>query len=242
MNRSKYILVLYTLMTPILGMAKPPRWASENTLSRSGNFITVVCNNVGPTLLSARGASLDACIASASELLVSEVSFKALSVETEADASYHSEVAKAFKLQGLSCQPLEEFVEQGEGETYTVWNRCRFDTRATKVVPAEEPNHIASGSNRTDVDTSTLPLTKRNLQLGTFSPGSEQRVSIASVPMCDSIIVRGKKPRVIPCKRNPLHILVDTEDTELVFRAKSFKPKTIRLDGRTLNEIQVLFD
>ena len=57
-----------------------------------------------------------------------------------------------------------------------------------------------------------------------------QTIFLEVVPQCESVLVRGGKPKVINCKSNPVRLSLDDSDSELIVRAKGFQPKTIKLE------------
>jgi hypothetical protein len=75
-----------------------------------------------------------------------------------------------------------------------------------------------------------------------FVASSTTSIVISTVPPCDTILVSGQKSRVIDCKDNPMSVLFQAGDQEIIVRANGFIPKHVRLDGMTKSPVEVYLE
>lgn len=220
---------------PVMAM---PSWATRDTQVRAGDVFTVVCSGQGPSVDLARREAMTSCQGMASLQLSSETSVRAISVETELDAALHQEVRSKVVLVGLTCAPLKEEIEEREG-LVEVWVKCRYDLSkvVTTTPQGDEPEKHPDQSQLRQVE-------RRGdaAKVGQYLVGSKTTVTIATIPKCASILVRGAKPRVVQCVRNPVPLSLEIDDREAIVRADGYIPKTINLTGDQRHDHEVVLD
>ncbi len=178
--------IIALLIIPMAAQAAP-EWSKSDTQRFVGGFYEVVCSGLGPSLFHARQSALDECRLSAASAIQQHLKVKAVSIQTEKDVAYHSEVVQDQEYEGLICIPSKEAVEESDDRAQ-VWIKCRFDLSKVKATP--EHSHA-----------------KPQIALS-----DKRRVVISVVPGCESILVRGEKPKVIRCKNNPMTIYLEPGD------------------------------
>ncbi len=246
-------IVLTSLLAGKPAFAMPP-WAASNTQQKIGNSLLLVCIGEGPSLDLARAESINTCKYTATEQLVTEINVKTLSVETEKDVAFHNQISKSFSVEGLICVPQEESIEE-VARSFRVWVKCLFDLTDARIVKdsekSQESKAIDSQRDRGSIkssfieeDNSKGQAAKKNNRSGSYRSSSTKRLSIASVPQCDSIIVQGIRPRVVPCSSNPVTLLIEEGDNQLVIRATGYTAKVLKVNGRIQSDesIQVIFN
>ena len=188
-----------------LALAVPPQWARQNTqsLSPDGKIYTVVCSATSVSLSQARQEAMTDCDLQASRQLKSTTYVKSLSVETENQVGYHGEVASELKVQNLNCRPQKEDADYNSG-TVTVFLKCKYDL---------------SGEGK---DASAVAATKA------IQNEDATSTALSTVPKCDSVIIRGIRPRTVECKTNPVNITIYPSDTEIIVRLKGYQPETLK--------------
>jgi hypothetical protein len=231
--------ILLGLFIGGLAEAKVPEWAKKNTQRLSGKVFVTTCSGTGPSLDTARRDALDSCRLSARQQLATNIKVRSLTVQSEASAGFHEEVSENVQYEGLVCIPLRDEVEETDG-TFRVWTQCRFDLSKVNIRPEKDPEqprkkaHSAKELGKLrSVDVSKMETH--------FSDNFTLTVSV--VPKCDSLIVRGEKPRQVPCTTNPMRVVLYESDKEILVRAAGYQPKTISVEnGRDNAIIQVLLD
>lgn len=187
---------------PCLGFAAPS-WFTENGQRFSGGFYEVSCQGFGPSPYHARREALDECRLTAASAIQAKLEVSSISIQTERDVGLHEEISQRQDYEGLICDPLREAIEEAEGQS-KAWIKCRFDlAKVTAVEKEEKPKGPA------------------------VSLSDKRRVTIATIPSCESILVEGKSPRVIRCKANPQTILLHPGDVKLIIRAIKHLPKEL---------------
>lgn len=225
------------MMASETSLADVPSWAKKNTTKKSGNSLNMVCEGTGPSASLARREAISNCQVSAKQFLDNEIKIKTLSVETEFSVGFHQEVEESGSVRDLVCNPKRDEVIE-KNEQYQVWLECQFDLNKAKVEPK------ANKELRLDEDKAPHP------GLESMTPAKvkktdvdHQALILESVPQCDSVIIRGVKPRTIPCQSNPMKIVVEDTDKEIIVRANKFQPKTITIPKGGSNEtIQVFLE
>lgn len=187
---------------PCLGLAAPS-WFTENGQRFSGNFYEVSCGGSGPTAYHARQEALDQCRLTAASAIQSKFEVSSVSIQTERDVALHEKVSQKQKFSGLVCDPIREAIEETETQS-KAWITCRFDL--SRVTAIEKESKEA----------------KPGVALS-----EKRRVTIATVPACESILIEGNSPRVIRCKANPQTVLVRPGDVKLIIRAIKHLPKEL---------------
>lgn len=183
--------------------------------------MTTACEGVGPSASLARKDAINNCQVTARQFVANEVKIKSVSVETESSVGFHQEVEDSSVVKNLSCNPKREETTE-LGDQFRVWIECQFDL--TKVEVSNIDSKSTSEETESDDLKSVEPSKKVDIQK------DHQTVVIEVVPQCESVLVRGDKPKVITCKSNPVRLSLDDADSEIIVRAKGFQPKTIRLE------------
>jgi len=226
------ISILAYLLLLSNSYAKIPDWAARNTTKLNGSVLTTICHGTGPSLDIARTEALHACQANAGQYLKSKIRIKSLSVETEKSVGFHQEIISDDEIEGLTCNPQRDEVEETESQ-FNVWIECKFDLK--KVSLASSPTFIESGNSKLN-----------ELEVSKVKPKTDVQgkyIFISTAPKCDSVLIRGNTSRIVECRQNPLKIQINDHDQEILVRAKGYKPKTINVKGVNSNEsIQVLMD
>ncbi len=226
-------LFVAILFLSIQANAKIPDWAARNSTKLNGQILTTVCHGTGPSLDIARSEALKSCQVNAGQFFRSKIKIKSLSIETEKSVGFHQEIASADEIEGLSCDPQRDQIEESESQ-FNIWVECRFDLKRVTISPIDEK--------------STSP---DNSKLGTLEPSKVNSIKdiqgkyiiISTVPKCESVIIKGIASRTIQCSQNPLKIQLKDSDDSILIRAKGYKPKTVKAKGINSNDtIQVLLD
>lgn len=250
------MIFLAVLLSNTVLAATPPEWARQNGIQQQGNLLTIISTGNGPSLDLARQSAIDQAKSTAANQINGSASVRSMSIETEKSASYHSEVFSAKKVEGLICQPDREYSEE-RGGSYSVWLTCKFDVSKARVVSVEESdlkkdpasgragpdNRIVKGS-----DLMNRPPAEGVLPPTPIAFGENKQLAITVVPLCESILVRGKQSRSVPCGNNPVTLLVLPTDNELIVRGPpGYLPKHLDISGRrpassTLETLEVYLE
>lgn len=217
--------------------AAPPTWATQDTARLSGKSLTLTCSGEAPSLDLARKDALRSCTSSATQYIqTGSLKVRSLSVETEQDGGFHSEISESKQVTGLACKPLREATEELDSGV-RIWVQCRYDLGLARFeAPAkddDEPKPVTSSKELVQ-DPTSLGIRNRNsseLKRGRRISSDVKVLTISSVPPCSSILVRSSKPRVVRCKQNPISFQIQPGDTELIVRAsrKGYLPKHIKI-------------
>jgi len=201
--------------------ASPPDWATHDTQKLVGNRYEAVCTGEGPSLADARQEAVDSCTVSAAQHLPRKLTVRSLSVSSEVDAAWQQEVVGKSQVANLVCNPQQEKIEETESKV-KVWLRCEFDLAKAKRWSAPFGRKLSD--SRTGLD----PLVPDQLALK--DPRENRVLTLAVVPACSSLIVSGGSPaRVVRCDRNPVSVIVEPGDREVLVRSKGMLPKRIAL-------------
>lgn len=218
-------------------MAAPPEWTRQNGIQQQGSILTVVTTGSGPSLDLARRLAIDQAKGTAAEQINGSANIQSMSIETEKSVSFHSEVSSTKKVEGLTCKPSNEYVEDKEG-SFTVWLRCEFDLKKARVQMVDETPRSSNESpaSKKDVGKSIEIVGKgpsaSRVAPGTTSRGENRHLILSVVPSCESILVRGKQSRSISCKSNPVTVTLLPTDKELIIRGPAgFAPKHLKVHG-----------
>jgi hypothetical protein len=222
-------------------LAGPPTWTKQDTLVRNGNDLIVVCHSEAVSADLAHEAALASCTHRASSQVQTSFSVNSVSVETDQDASYHREIAARQVISGLTCKPLAEHIEDS-GQPVQFWIKCRYDLSKITVAEASEkkkskPGDIAKGDdkssslveNRGEINSLLAPGQTDKYQRQEVQVSKIRQLLLTSVPACQSVLIRGKRPRSIQCKSNPQALQILEDDSELIVRAAKHLPKHIQL-------------
>lgn len=231
-----------------LAQAKVPEWAKKNSQSLSGRVLKLVCSGTGPSLNIARRDALDSCRSSARNQLVTNIKVRSLTVQSEKSSGFHEEISENITYVGLNCIPDKEEIEESDG-SFTVWMQCRFDLSKVTIAPeeskepqVEQSNDYEGISNKKELTTLETKALKRVATK--IIQDQNTTMSIVSIPRCESLIVRGAKSRVVDCTENPMTIVIDGGDNEILVRSRGYKPKKIILnkEKKSHETIQVTLD
>lgn len=171
------------------------------TQSAFAATVTIECRGEGPSLDIARQDADRICLNSMATRLDSEIKVQNLSVETERETAFHSEITRTGSYEGLTCVPSNEKITQLADQVLVNFT-CRYDLALVKRMPGTY--------NR-------MPKTY-----------NKEVVSLATVPYCESLLVRGETPRVIQCLSNPVRLVLKPGDESVTVRAKNSLPKTVQ--------------
>lgn len=215
-----------------------PEWAKSVTNQRTGSTLKVVCSGSGPSMDVAKQEAIRSCQSSASHELSTSIEVKSLSVETERSVGYHQEVSEAKTVTGLRCEVEREETEE-LNNAFRTYLLCRFDLSKAQAKPksTETPTTSDSRAHLNEVREKALPEH--------HAPAASHRrvISLGSIPQCDSIVIRGAKPRVVECKENPTSVVVEKGDNEIIIRAQGYQPKSMKPEeGESHEALQVVLD
>ena len=222
------ILILFAsllVFAPIVARAMPS-WVSSTKSEVTDSIVEVNCSGDGPSADLARSAAINDCLGSAGDLIAPSLNVSTLVVETETSAGLHQEIAKKHSFKGLTCQPIKEVVEGGQG-SFTVWVRCRFDR--SKVAIVEISNVAKKKENAKPL--SLMKVSKER-----------KRINISTVPSCTTLIVKGKSGRIIKCDRNPMEIVVDQGEKTVLIRADGHQPEEIEIGGDKHEQYEIILN
>ena len=231
-----------------------PEWAQDNTATRSGNALKVVCSGQGPSIDQARKYAVRSCKSSAVDFLRSDLSVRGVTVESETGVAVHQEIRENAWYTGLACKPLQDEVRPVEGGLFEVWLKCEFDMAKVRKsdMPADDAGDespVAGSSTFSQSGRQDL-VRQRELRFDDNSSTGASRsasavLDIVSIPPCESLVVRGRKPRPLKCSGEGVtSVTVDPGDVEIIVRATGFLSKSVRITpGPQRHEtVQVILD
>lgn len=226
-------IIMAHLLISVEASAKIPDWGARNSTKLNGSILTTVCLGTGPSLDLARTEALYACQSNASQYLKSKIKIKSMSVETEKSVGFHQEVTSEDEIAGLNCDPQRDEIDESDSQ-FKIWIECKFDLKKATLTNVEQVSVSSDNSSLNNLESSVVKVNP-DLQ--------EKYIFVATVPKCESLIVKGYAARTIQCNKNPLKIQIKADDVEILVRAKGYKPKTINVKGVNANDtIQVLLD
>jgi hypothetical protein len=226
-------LIMAAVLASSIANAKVPAWAASNSTKLTGSLLTTVCHGVGPSVDIARSEALTSCQLNASQFFKSKINVKTLSIETEKSVGFHQEISSDDEVSNLVCEPVKDELEESESQ-YSFWIECKFDISKTKSKPTEAEIAIEKNENNNLSYSKPSKVEPNKLTKTLF---------LSTVPKCESIIIKGDRPRTIDCKSNPIELSIYISDVEMIVRAKNYKPKTISLKNKDNNEnLQILLD
>lgn len=243
----KHIAFIASFFIFISQAQSEPEWVRGiNTQKLDGKKLTILCVGDGPSQDLARQSATSSCLSTARRQMITKQKIKSLTVETESSVGYHEEVSEDITVSGLICKPKREAFENDES-SFHIWLLCEFNFENAKIIDAIAPDKTQI--KQTDSDTvNRNELIQLNVTAGVRknhdSISTEQNIIVVSVPPCESIIIRGKKPRTHVCKNNPTTLRIYNDDEEAIVRANGYLPKTIKLKtgGRINGPIQIFLD
>lgn len=225
-----------------------PPWAKTNSNPLSKGKYTTVCSGTGPAMNVARQEAIESCLYSATQLLQTHIKVKAITVQTEKDAVYHQEVSNEQSYKNLNCIPKQEAIEDSGGQ-YKVWLMCEFDLkRADTLVSKEADKQREPASSarliENEDELSQQRAKSASLHEGRYITGDRKTLTIATIPQCSTLLVRGKMTRIVQCTSNPITVVIQPGDLEIIVRADAYLPKTIKLSREILrdDDVQVLLE
>lgn len=217
----KFGLCILASLLSAQSWADMPNWAKKNSTRKSGNLLTTVCEGIGPSASLARKDAINNCQVTARQFVANEIKIKSLSVETESSVGFHQEVEDSAVIKNLSCNPKREETSESSDQ-FRVWIECQFDLKKIEVTSVD------SKSTSSKIVSDDLKSVEPSKKVDVQKDG--QTVFLEVVPQCESVLVRGGKPKVINCNSNPVRLSIDDADSEIIVRAKGFQPKTIKLE------------
>lgn len=237
MSSLKIFIILASLIgRPSLSYGDIPSWAKKDSTRRQGSLLTTVCEGTGPSASLARKEAISGCQVTAKQFLNRETKIKTLSVETEYSVGFHQEVEETGIIHNLTCNPKRDEVTE-RADQYHVWVECQFDLNQTKSEPARLTKPIVEKEEGIKSLKAIKPSTAVDIDRDI------RTVFLESIPSCESIVVRGQKPRTLKCETNPMRVVVDKSDEEIIVRATGFLPKTISIQkGRSNETLQVFLE
>lgn len=228
------LFILIGLMSSNL-WANMPSWAKKNSTKKTGNILTSACEGIGPSASLARKEAISNCQVMARQFLKGEIKVKSLSVETESSVGFHQEVQEYGVIKNLVCDPQKEETSEKDGQ-FQVWIQCKFDLNKAKV----STDAVQGLPSKTD-GTLVKGLTSSKPSEFEVTDKDQQLIFLEVVPKCESVMVRGKRPRTISCDTNPLRISLDGSEDEMIVRAKGYQPKAISIPKGGVREILRIF-
>lgn len=212
-----------------------PTWAKKNATKKIGSNLTSACEGTGPSASLARKEAITNCQVVARQFLDGEIKVKSLSVETESSVGFHQEVQESGVVKNLVCDPQKEETSEKDDQ-FQVWIQCRFDL--AKATVANDPDKATP----TKLDSASVNgLASSKPSASVPADIDHQLIFIEVVPQCESVIIRGKKPRTISCDTNPLRISLDGSEEEMLVRAKGYQPKTVLIQKGGVRETLRIF-
>lgn len=235
--------------------AETPEWTRKNGIKQNGSLLTVVSTGTGPSLDLARRFAIDQAKAIATDQVNGSAYVRSMSIETEKYASFHSQVSSTKKVEDLFCKPLNDYVEDKDG-VYTVWMKCEFELKKARVTIVDDyKNQDKAQKSHRDSESSLKSIEAVNSgssipgpPISQISYGEDRHLILSVVPSCESILIVGRRSRVIPCEANPVTFLVFQTDSEIVIRGPSgFAPKRLnvlerRIDVAPTETLEVYLD
>lgn len=228
----KYLIAGLILIMAHVCAAKVPSWAKDHTISKTGDYVTSICEGKGPSVAVARQDAIQNCQLSVSQFLNGEVKLNSVSVETEKDIGFHQQIEQNLTVKNFVCNPVKDEIEQNE-DSYNYWIKCKFNLSKVESVKTEEAK-LAQNNNLGLEAMSTLKSSNIIVD--------GKVLILETIPQCDSILVKGSKARTIKCKTNPLKVVLYENDQSLIIRLKDFQPKTINLKGMKDEKLSVLLE
>jgi len=226
MQAFRILAVLFFLQPLPWAKASAPSWTLKDTQRLDGSILRLVCSGSGPSLGYARQNALDSCKVSAAQQLMTEVTVKSMTVTSESQAAFQQEVTNESQVSGLSCIPRHEEAEEGDAEI-RLWLLCEFDLSKARIV------HSLSHAYARDNDRRPNSIIRTDLespQKARWVDDERKVLTLAVVPRCNDLIVRGGGPaRTLPCGQNPISVVLNSGDREIILRASDYLPKTIYL-------------
>lgn len=239
-----------TLIVPISAVAfsvwAEPSWVSTYKLSHDGARLTVSCTGEGPAADIARKIAMDSCRSSAADQLHTDIKVQSKTVETESHAGLHQEISSDQEFENLNCKPINQSQEKSD-TLYQVWLLCEFNLKSARIkksqsqetVEQDQSDSIANRAELIQLRSNGDNKVTRNL-----SSQDQTLLSVSVVPQCSSIMVEGESPRIIPCKENPVRVVLKQGDARLIVRADKFEPKTIQLsqERKSFDVVEVILN
>lgn len=234
-RNSFLVLIAWVIGDPCAAQNIQPKWTTENTLKQDGQNLSIVCEGMGPSLDLARKFALESCHSTAKDQINGDFTVKSLSLESEKSVNYHAEVSSAKTVKGLICKPENEHTEKLDGRS-KIWLKCKYDLTKTEVVSTETQKTLkvpALIDHNEKVN--QVPSYKIDSDSKKLNQAEARNLMLTSVPKCDEILVRGSRPRAVPCDEMPKSFVVHPGDTELIVRSSGFKPKHINIKAQDQN-------
>jgi hypothetical protein len=219
------------LLAPVLSVsaaANAPAWALHDTEHLTGNIYAAVCSGSGPSIGFARQEAIDSCRTSAALHLPSEITIKSMSVTSETQGAFQQEVRNHARVSGLVCAPKREEIEETETGV-RLWILCQFDLSRARIGGKNQPGTNDNDPESDDPSVWVRERAGRDLaQTGAYWVDKRKVMTFATIPMCTDLIVRGAAPaRVIRCNQNPISIILEPSDREVIVRASGYFARSV---------------
>lgn len=197
----------------------------KNSTRRVGSNYWTVCSGSGPSIDIARKQAIEECKLSAADQLQTSVKTEVFVVNTEISSGIHQEIKDEKKIYNLICEPTGEDIKENSG-FYQILIQCKFDLSKTSLVVDIDQTK----ENKNKIKQTNLVIEKR-------------RLTIATSPKCDSILVISDKSNIIECSSNPVSLVIEPETKELIIRAENYKPYRINKElGDSSETLQIILD
>jgi hypothetical protein len=209
-----------------------PAWTKGKSLVQNGNELTVVCHSESTSEDQAREEARSICIHAATSQLQTSYSVSSLAIETDRDVTIHRSISTNQVVTGLNCQLLDEYIDDVQ-QPVQVWEKCRFDLAKARVKASQ---HVKTNNEEKEQAKSN---DDPNLEIGlpvasseSFMPrrpaqGRIKSFLISTTPICDEILVTGKRARVLRCVSQPVSLVLDPEDEEIIIRSRGYLAKEL---------------
>lgn len=236
---SLFTLVLLSFSVPCIAGAVPD-WAKDRSHPLSGNIYKAVCSGQGPSPDLARQEALSGCKAAASQLLQRDGSVKSLTIESEKDVSYYQEVSQSVSFRNLTCLPEKESISEEGAGSYKVWLMCKFDL--SKAAVGKDARDTRESANETTPEAHLSSIKERKFDELPANRRSHAvtSISLAIVPACSKVLIRGKRPRTVICGSGVVSLPIEEGDKEAIITAPGYVSKVLNLTNRTWSSHEVV--
>ncbi len=251
MNRLVLALALFTALVSSVSWAEAPTWARGPTVKHVGPSTVVInCEGQGLTADVSYRDAVQKCSTIAANEKNSEFTTKQLVIETNESANLYSEISTNKHVTGLNGQGIGEKTDKTESG-FSTWLQMKFDLSKAKIVNVAEPIETVGGDKATKSLTDISPMKPASsaTEEKQLVQGDDRLWIVTTVPRCLQVMIRGERPRSIPCK-SPMNLSINSvTDKELIFVApKGYLPKILKVKNGRLpasyetNSIEVFFD
>jgi hypothetical protein len=190
---------MLALLFSLISSSYASNGSQSDLPKRIGKTLTISCRGEASDRYIAMRLALDQCRSLATEFLKTSFTVRSLTVQTNHDSSFHSEISSSNNLTGLECKIIKKEEAEKDGVA-TVALDCEYDTSKLTITSiAQRPV--------SDVNSSVV-----------------RSIVLSSIPICSDIVLTGLRARTIKCSVNPLRLTLYPEDKEVIIRADGYKP------------------